>query len=280
MTDLLDELFGYDKFSEITSDHMIRSTYCDLAVKLNGELALLVEVKANGLALKDQHIKRAVDYAANQGTDWVALTNGVHRQVYRVSFTKPIQHEVVVDLDLLSLNPRKRHDRLSPAQRLHLRRRQHRHRSGASGRRVRRRGCPYCGKRLRSSSTLHPDARSTSRTARSAVDRCHCACRPRTSRQETEQGRKGVGKMPGNPGLQFQRGLSDGIVIWKNVRRRNLAVRRRCRCIRVQCRRPTWKSRLNGVTPRDRRGAGGGRAATARRGTLSPWCRYRVSSGG
>ncbi len=197
MTDLLDELFGYDKFSEITSEHMIRSTYCDLAVKLNGELALLVEVKAIGLALKDQHIKQAVDYAANQGTDWVALTNGVHRQVYRVSFTKPIQRELVVDLDLLSLNPRKRHDRLSPAQRLNLRRRQHRHRSGASGRRVRRRGCPYCGKRLRSSSTLHPDARSTSRTARSArpmslppADRGHLV-------QKRSKGAKVSEKCPG-----------------------------------------------------------------------------------
>ena len=38
-----------------------------------------------------------------------------------------------------------------------------------------------------------------------------------------------------------------GIGIWKNVRRRNLAVRRRCRCIRVQYRRPQWQSRLNGV---------------------------------
>ena len=31
------------------------------------------------------------------------------------------------------------------------------------------------------------------------------------------------------------------------MRRRNLAVRRRCRCIRVQYRRPQWQSRLNGV---------------------------------
>ena len=42
--------------------------------------------------------------------------------------------------------------------------------------------------------------------------------------------------------------MSDpGIGIWKNVRRRNLAVRRRCWCIRVQYRRPQWQSRLNGV---------------------------------
>ena len=45
---------------------MIRRTFCDLAVKLDGTLEFLVEVKALGLELKDQHMKQAVDYAANQ----------------------------------------------------------------------------------------------------------------------------------------------------------------------------------------------------------------------
>jgi predicted type IV restriction endonuclease len=77
VADLLQEVFGYDKYAEITSEHMIRGTFCDLAVKLDGTLAFLVEVKAIGLELKDHHIKQAVDYAANQGCDWVMLTNGV-----------------------------------------------------------------------------------------------------------------------------------------------------------------------------------------------------------
>jgi hypothetical protein len=106
VTDLLQEIFGYDKYSEITSEHVIRSTFCDLAIKLDDKLALLVEVKAIGLGLKDQYVRQAVDYAANQGVDWVILTNAVTWHVYRVSFTKPIQHELVVDFDLLALNPR------------------------------------------------------------------------------------------------------------------------------------------------------------------------------
>ena len=110
VTDLLQEVFGYDKYAEITSEHVIRGTYCDLAVKLNGRLAFLIEVKAIGLDLKEQHIKQAVDYAANQGCEWVALPNGVVWRVYRVCFSKPIEHELVVDLDLLSVNPRKPDD--------------------------------------------------------------------------------------------------------------------------------------------------------------------------
>lgn len=106
VTDLLQYVFGYDKYAEITSEHMIRGTFCDLAVKLEGTMAFLIEVKAIGLELKEQHVKQAVDYAANQGCEWVALTNGAIWKVYRVTFAKPIQHELVVDLDLLMLNHR------------------------------------------------------------------------------------------------------------------------------------------------------------------------------
>lgn len=106
VTDMLQEVFGYDKYSEITSEHAIRGTFCDLAIKLDGSLALLVEVKAIGLELKDQHIKQAVDYASNQGVEWVVLTNGMQWAVYHVAFTKPIESELVVNIDFATLNPR------------------------------------------------------------------------------------------------------------------------------------------------------------------------------
>ena len=32
--DCLSECFGYDKYAELTSEHSIRGTYCDLAVKV------------------------------------------------------------------------------------------------------------------------------------------------------------------------------------------------------------------------------------------------------
>jgi predicted type IV restriction endonuclease len=65
---------------------------------------MLIEVKAIGLGLKDAHVKQAVDYAANQGIEWAALTNGHEWKVYRVIFAKPIDAELVLDIDLLSLN--------------------------------------------------------------------------------------------------------------------------------------------------------------------------------
>lgn len=106
VTDLLAEVFGYDKYTEITGEHAIRGSYCDLAVKIEGKLQLLVEVKAIGLDLRDAHVKQAVDYAANQGVEWVALTNGSTWKVFRVVFAKPIDQELVLEVDLLELNPR------------------------------------------------------------------------------------------------------------------------------------------------------------------------------
>jgi len=108
VTDMLAEVFGYDKFSEITAEHAIRGTFCDLAIKLDGAIQLLIEAKAIGLELKDSHVKQAVDYAANQGVDWVILTNGIIWRIYKVTYGKPIDHELVYEFDFLAFDAKKR----------------------------------------------------------------------------------------------------------------------------------------------------------------------------
>ena len=104
--DMLCDIFGYDKYSEVTSEYAIRGTYCDLAIKTDGVLQTLIEVKAIGLELKDQHVKQAVDYAANQGVDWVLLTNGLCWRVYHLTYSKPIEQELVVNIDFSNVNTR------------------------------------------------------------------------------------------------------------------------------------------------------------------------------
>jgi len=110
VTDMMSDLFGYDKYSELTSEFAVRTTYCDLATKIDGQVQCLIEVKAVGTELKDSHTKQAVDYAANQGVDWVALTNGELWKIYKVSFTKPIGQELVIELDVLKLSHKKPQD--------------------------------------------------------------------------------------------------------------------------------------------------------------------------
>lgn len=108
--DMLADVFGYDKYSDVTSEYAIRGTYCDLAIKIETQLETLIEVKAIGLDLKDHHVKQATDYAANQGVDWVFLTNGIVWRVYRLIFSKPVDHELVLELDFCELSPRSQKD--------------------------------------------------------------------------------------------------------------------------------------------------------------------------
>ena len=110
VNDLLAYVLGYDKYSEITSEFVIRGTYVDLAIKIEGQLQMLIEVKAIGLDLKEAFIKQAVDYGANQGIEWVILTNGVIWQIYRISFKQPIEQELVLEINMLNLNPKKEED--------------------------------------------------------------------------------------------------------------------------------------------------------------------------
>jgi predicted type IV restriction endonuclease len=105
ITDMLAEVFGFDKYSEVTREYAIRGTYVDLATKIDGKLQTLIEVKAIGVTLRENHIKQAVDYAANQGVEWVVLTNGQNWKVFSVSFSKPISADLVLELDILDMSP-------------------------------------------------------------------------------------------------------------------------------------------------------------------------------
>jgi hypothetical protein len=106
VADLLAELFGYDKYHEVTSEYVIRGTFCDLAVQIEGTLRLLIEVKAIGLDLKEKHLRQAANYAANQGLEWVVLTNGINWRVYKMDFGKAIHEDQVLEFNLLEMNPR------------------------------------------------------------------------------------------------------------------------------------------------------------------------------
>ena len=108
--DMLNDLFGYDKYTEVTSEFAIKGNYCDLAIKLDGALATLIEVKAVGLDLKDNHVMQVVNYAANQGTNWVLLTNAENWRVYRIKFAQPIEHELVVDINVNNMSGRSEKD--------------------------------------------------------------------------------------------------------------------------------------------------------------------------
>lgn len=110
VADMLADVFGYDKYTEITSEYAVKKTYCDLAIEVNGKVGLLVEIKAVGLDLKDDFVRQACDYGANLGIEWVALTNGNHWVVYKIVFSKPVERELVYEFDFCELNSKKQSD--------------------------------------------------------------------------------------------------------------------------------------------------------------------------
>ena len=110
VTDMLAEIFGYDKYSEITSEKAINKTYCDLAINIDNKLTFLIEIKAIGLDLKADHIRQAVNYGSNEGVDWVILTNGINWKVFKIIFGKPVCNELIYEFDVLGLDPKDKSD--------------------------------------------------------------------------------------------------------------------------------------------------------------------------
>jgi len=108
--DILENVFGYDKYKEITAEFAIRSTFSDLAVKSNDNINFLVEVKAIGLELKESHLRQAVSYGVNQGIQWVVLTNGINWEIYRIRFEKPVNDELIYSFNFIEINPKEPKD--------------------------------------------------------------------------------------------------------------------------------------------------------------------------
>ncbi len=108
--DMLADLFGYDKFFEVTSELEIRGTYCDLAIKVDKKIEFLIEVKAIGTNLKENHLHQAINYGATKGVQWVILTNGLLWRVYKIRFEQPIGNDLVCEFDIASIDRKSEDD--------------------------------------------------------------------------------------------------------------------------------------------------------------------------
>lgn len=110
INDILGDVFGYDKYLEVTSEFSIRNTFCDLALKVNDKAEFLLEAKAIGIDLKENHVKQAIDYGSNHGVQWIILTNSIEWRLYRIRFEKPINYDLLFTFDFTQLNPRDEKD--------------------------------------------------------------------------------------------------------------------------------------------------------------------------
>ena len=100
----LTEMLGYETLSEVKTEYMIKGTYADYVIQIGGKRHFLVEVKALSLNLSANHLRQSINYGANEGIDFVLLTNGRVFELYKVLFEKPISHELIFSLDLSELS--------------------------------------------------------------------------------------------------------------------------------------------------------------------------------
>lgn len=108
--DILSDIFGYDKYAELTSEQQIRGTFCDLAVKVDNKVHYLAEVKSAGTTLNDSHIRQAVNYGVHEGIEWIILSNGIVWKIYRLKFGQPVDWDEIYSFDLSQISARSQDD--------------------------------------------------------------------------------------------------------------------------------------------------------------------------
>ena len=99
LNDILGEVFGYDKYLEVTSEFAVRNTYCDLAVRVQDKVQFLLEAKAIGIELKDNHLKQIPNAIAGGKEDGM--------QTFNMSLADLIRKKLIKEDDamLASDNP-------------------------------------------------------------------------------------------------------------------------------------------------------------------------------
>ena len=102
-----EDVLGYNSLAgEISKEVSIKDRYCDFGIKLDGNIALLVEAKAAGnQTLREKNIEQAENYASRSGIRWVLLTNGLQWQLYHLTFNEGegIVHDLAFEVRLNDL---------------------------------------------------------------------------------------------------------------------------------------------------------------------------------
>lgn len=98
----LTEILGYKELEEIKTEYRIRHEYADYVIQLKRKKHFVIEVKSIELDLNDRHLRQSLSYAANEGIDWILLSNGRQFQLYRVNFGKPVTTTLIYKFDLLN----------------------------------------------------------------------------------------------------------------------------------------------------------------------------------
>ncbi len=105
--DLLSDLFGFDRYSEVTSELDNREAVYDFAIRSGDSVAMLVRVSPITTAPDDRYLIATAQHALLHGVEWIVLTNGIGWQVHHVEDTGKTRPEtpIVLAFDLSHMQP-------------------------------------------------------------------------------------------------------------------------------------------------------------------------------
>lgn len=97
---VFEDVFGYDAMQDITRETAVKDRFCDVGLKVDGAIRILVEAKSAATDLRDRHTEQAQNYAAHANIQWVLLTNGVMWNLYHLVFGEGIEAVLAFSVDL------------------------------------------------------------------------------------------------------------------------------------------------------------------------------------
>ncbi|HEY0069581.1 MAG TPA: type I restriction enzyme HsdR N-terminal domain-containing protein, partial [Chloroflexia bacterium] len=101
VTDFLCEALGFDKYSDMTTEYLVKGEFADYGLRIDKQLVAFVEVKRATTKLDAKHLRQVEMYAVNEGVEWCILTNGQQWKVYHITGGLPIIIDLALDVNLL-----------------------------------------------------------------------------------------------------------------------------------------------------------------------------------
>jgi|WetSurSiteA1Bulk_404760.scaffolds.fasta_scaffold00015_17 hypothetical protein len=103
--DMLKEILGYDKYSEIISDYGIKSSSCVAAVKKSGKLLFLLDIYPVEINVMPIQGLQLDSYGQYQNMDYVVVTNGIYWKVFIIDWGNNSSN-LDCEFDFMNLDPK------------------------------------------------------------------------------------------------------------------------------------------------------------------------------
>ncbi|GAA3749609.1 hypothetical protein [Spinactinospora alkalitolerans] len=101
VTDFLSDGLGYSKYDDLTTEYRTKGESVDYGLRIGDRIFAFIEVKRCGQNLDARNLRQVRTNAADEGVEWLMLTNGRVWQAYHLTVGEAAGTELILDVDLL-----------------------------------------------------------------------------------------------------------------------------------------------------------------------------------